>query len=435
MLTLANIGILYKKYGYLPFIRPMRSIVSDVQTIHYNSDATLLQRLNTFIRYATLHTPYYHHKKEYHTLSRLEDINQLPLLKKQLLKNRTDLFYSKQSTFFNTVILKTSGTTGSPMTIKVNIKDLQLRFNLLLKAMVAFGYDPQKPLARISGKAIATQEHIYRKDYINGHIFLSAFHLSQESITHYYRAILDNNIEALEGYPSVIYTMAKLFEYNHLKVDTIKHIFTTAEKLHDYQKQTIESVFNCKVCDYYGSNEQSIFIFTCKNGRLHTSNATALLEVLDTNGNPVKPGEVGRMVITSFTSHFMPLIRYDIGDHCIISEDQRCSCGSGGTIIQEIIGRDEDIFKTDNGTYITRFSVVLKTLPSPIIESQLLLRRHSTTITLYYCAPYTLHADAFKTFQSALYEKVGPHYDLEIIKVDTITKNPQGKTKAVIIEN
>ncbi len=435
--TLVNIRVLYKKYRYLPILNSMKSISSNIfKTTQTNSDESLLQRLNHFITYATQHSSYYHERiEQYPTLTKLDELAHLPLIKKQTLKKEVSSFYSKEVSSLNSTVLHTSGTTGSPLTIKVSISDLQHRFRLLLKTMIEFGYDPQKPLGRISGEDLADAKNIYRKDYLNHHIFLSAFHLSQQSVKQYYDAIITNNIKALEGYPSVIYTMAKLFELNNLSVSCVKHVFTTAEKLHAHQKEKIESVFNCHVFDYYGSNDQSIFIFTCKNGHLHTANSTGILEVLNSKSQPVAPGEAGRMIVTSFTSHFMPLIRYDIGDQCIISKDQSCSCGSGGTIIDEIIGRDEDVFKTIDGIYITRFSVILKKLPSAVIESQLVLSQKNIDVTLYYCAYHTIEAVEFEPFEKIFHEKVGHQYKLTIIKVTKISKSHKGKAKAVIIEN
>ncbi len=429
--------VLYKKYRYLPFINPMHKIASDVAIDRTSEDdATLLKSVNHLIAYAVEHTTYYRsHKCDYNAIATLSDLKHLPLLHKNTLKKELTSFYSDESSFVNTAVLHTSGTTGSPLEIKVSISDLQLRYRLVLKTMIAYGYDPLKPLGRISGEEIADGDVIYRKDYLNNHIFLSAFHLCEQNIGKYHEAITANALEALEGYPSVIYTMAKLFELHGLKVTCVKHVFTTAEKLHPHQKDAIEAVFGCSVFDYYGSNDQSVFIFTCKNNRLHTADTTGILEVLDQKGHPAKPNEAGRMIVTSFTSHFMPLIRYEIGDMCIVSPNQHCNCDNGGVIIDEIIGRDEDIFKTAQGIYITRFSVVLKQLPSSVIESQLLLSRSHFEIILYYVATDSLEEKEFAKFKDALTKKVGEHYKITIVKVSKIPMSTKGKKKAVVIED
>lgn len=436
-ISIENIFVLYKKYGYIPIINPMSKIVREINTIQVNyKEEKLIEKLNEFINYSYENTDYYNQtiNKDL-KLSALDDIKQLNILKKITLRQNTKDFYSKEINKSNSRILFTSGSTGSPLEIKVSVKDLQLRFKILLKTMIDFGYNYENAIGRITGHDICDKTNIYRKDFINNQYFLSAFHISNKTINKYYDVIVQNDIKALDGYPSAIYTLAKLFEQNNLKVDNIDTIYTTAEKLHAYQKEQIEKTFNCKVFDYYGSNEQAVFIYTCKNGKLHLSNKTGLLEVLDENYNKVENGQTGKMIVTSLTSHFMPLIRYDIGDSCIVAENQSCTCKSNSLIIDEIIGRDEDIFQTISGTYITRFSVVLKYLPKDIIESQLILSNKQMKATLLYTAKSILEETSFKKYEEVLRSKIGNEYLLEKTKVDNIKKSSRGKTRAVIIEN
>lgn len=435
--SIENIFVLYKKYNYVPFINPMNKIVTNVTKLNIDyEEEKLIKELNDFFQYSIQNTKYYNENilKDFE-ITNLKDINKLTILKKTILRENTKDFYSSKINKSNSRTLFTSGSTGSPLEIKVSVKDLQLRFNILLKTMIDFGYDHKQAIGRVTGHDIADENNIYRKDFINNQYFLSAFHISDKTIHKYYKAIVENNIKALDGYPSAIYTLAKLFEQHNLKIDNIETIYTTAEKLHLYQKEQIERIFNCKVFDYYGSNEQSIFIYTCKNGNLHVSNKTGLLEVLDENYHPIENGTVGKMIVTSLTSHFMPLIRYDIGDSCIVSENQSCDCGNKGLIIDEIIGRDEDIFKTIDGNYITRFSVVLKYLPKSIIESQLILSNKKMTASILYTSKDTIEDSLFKEYEEALISKIGKKYKLEKIQIEKIEKSSRGKTRAVIIEN
>lgn len=437
LLSIENIFVLYKKYGYIPFLNPLYKIQKDVLDIQMANDPkTLLERLNIFIAYAVKHTVYYRqNKKKYSIINSLDDLTYLPILEKSYLKENTNRFYSDESNNKNSRLLSTSGSTGSPMKIKVSVNDLQKRYKLILKNMVEFGLDLTKPYARITGHDIADDNIIYRKDLFHGHYFLSAFHLSDNSISKYYNIIVQNNIEALEGYPSAIYTMVKLLIDNNYKIECIKSIYVTAEKLHKYQKELMEQYFNCRVFDYYGSNEQSPYVFTCINGKLHTADSTGIIEVVDNNDNYVPNGEVGSMLVTSFTSHFMPLIRYKIGDSCIVAIDQTCSCGNGGVIIEEIIGRDEDIFKTIDGVYITRFSVILKYLPKDIVESQLVLSNEGMYAKLYYVSRKNINHDLFIDFEKMLISKIGNKYTIKYISVKNIPLTSKGKRKAVIIEN
>lgn len=436
-LSVANIFVLYKKFGYIPFINSMKRIERDIKNnCPINEPETLLNRINDFKSKAVLKTNYYNrNNKNYPDLKHLRELEDWPILNKQYLKDHTSDFYSIDGNMFNVRMLSTSGSTGTPLKVKVGVKDLQKRFKIILKTMLLVGYSPSDCLARISGNDICDDKNIYRKDYVNNEVFLSAFHMTDSNSKKYQKAILDNNISAIEGYPSSIYLLAKILSENNIKITSVKNIFSTAEKLHTYQKDFIETFFKCRVYDYYGSNEQATFIYTCRKGRMHTSDKTGFVEVVDENNLPTKSGEFGRMLITSLTSHYMPLIRYDIGDTCIVSSVQYCECGEAGIIIDEIIGRDEEIFKTRTGQYITRFSLYLKHLPNFVNESQIILNTKTTQVKLLFTTSIEPVLNSFSVFETLIKEKLGSEYVINYMRVDKIPLTLKGKKKAVIIES
>ena len=68
------------------------------------------------------------------------------------------------------------------------------------------------------------------------------------------------------------------------------------------------------------------------------------MEVIKDDGEPAKPGERGKIVVTNLANYVMPLIRYDTGDIGIAGHS--CSCDRGFPIVKTIEGRvAEFIFK------------------------------------------------------------------------------------------
>lgn len=439
VVTVKNIFVYYKKYRAIPFIRPIGKIckkLRDNKELIYN-DTKELERIQKLTEHAKSYTA--HYKKVFENLSKFDSIEvfkqEAPILKKQTIRTNSEEFVSTQANSWNSTNFRTSGSTGSPLKGKIKISDLQNRFIIILKSMVDFGIDFGKKYGRFPGADVADERRVYRKDLLNQHYIFSIFQLSESNVEKYYNAIQHNKIEILEAYPSVLYTLAKLFEQSGLIPNCVLYVATTAEKLHGFQKEKIEEVFSCKVFDYYGSSEQSSYIFTCSQGRMHNSNIISTLEVLDENGKEVENGEEGQMVVTSFTSTYTPLIRYEIGDRCIKSKKQRCNCGKGGLIIEEIIGRDEDIFKTLSGKYITRFSLVLKYLPEKIINSQLVLSNKKCLATVFYTYDNgEIPKEKFDVFKKKLLNMIGEEYDIEYKHTVAITKSARGKVRAVIIE-
>lgn len=441
LLTLKNNQTYYLKYGAIPFIRPLDKVIEKIRnndSLQIN-DGETITRIQSLFNDAVQNTKFYNDKSEIYLTNSgsLDTFKDIPILKKQTLRTNINDFISKKSTPNNSYAFKTSGTTGAPLKGQISNNDIRFRFEVFIKSLLQFGIDYSRPVARFSGAEIGDNKNIYRKDFFNNHIFVSIYHLSADNIHKYAEALNKNKIELLEGYPSTLYSMAKLFEQNNIICPTVKYVLTTAEKLLPMQKETLERVFNTIVFDYYGSSEGSSFIFTCKEGKYHNANQLSYLEVVDENYNASSLGQEGRMLVTSFSSHFTPLIRYDIGDRCVLSTNQDCRCGIGGIVIDEIIGRDDDIFITPDGRRFSRFSLCLKYLPEYIIRSQLHLKQNSYNVNVLLEETKTkplFQADDFKAFESKFESMLGVGYKFEYKFVKEFPLNANGKLKIVFID-
>jgi len=74
-----------------------------------------------------------------------------------------------------------------------------------------------------------------------------------------------------------------------------------------------------------------------------------VVEFLDDQGQPVRAGEIGNIVVTRLHPGPMPLIRYAIGDMGVPSDERSCPCGRGFPLMQSIQGRNADIITTPSG--------------------------------------------------------------------------------------
>ena len=248
-------------------------------------------------------------------------------------------------------------------------------------------------------------------------------------------AFIKNKIQIVEGYPSTIYSLVKLFKLNQFKIESVKHVITTAEQLLDYQKKEIEDFFHCKVLDYYGSSEGSTFIYLNSEGIYINSNKIGFLEIVDDNYNPVGRGEFGRMLITSFNSSFTPLIRYDIGDYCRAAENAEIY-STGPLVINEIGGRNEDVFITEEGNHFTRFSLCLKYLPEYVIESQLILKQRNKNVIVLYISNVKendIKQDDFNPFKNKFESMLGKGYHFDFKRIEYFDKSSRGKLRAIKI--
>ena len=79
---------------------------------------------------------------------------------------------------------------------------------------------------------------------------------------------------------------------------------------------------------------------------------SALVEFVDETGECVSFGEPGEIVITGFSNHIMPLIRYRIGDSGT-QTDRIGDCGRSWPLIKDIQGRLDDYLVLPSGRKIS----------------------------------------------------------------------------------
>ncbi len=126
-------------------------------------------------------------------------------------------------------------------------------------------------------------------------------------------------------------------------------IIVGAEKLHPFQRQLIEKVFQAPVFETYGSREVMLMSAECdRHEGLHLTSENLLLEILDDNGQPTPPGQEGNIVVTDLFNYGMPFIRYINGDRGLAGWKQ-CSCGRGLPLMQPPQGRELDMRMPDGG--------------------------------------------------------------------------------------
>jgi len=129
-------------------------------------------------------------------------------------------------------------------------------------------------------------------------------------------------------------------------------IFTVGEMITAETRAILRAYFGSDPLDRYGSSEVGQIAATCpQSGKHHINAEVVLVEILDDAGRPVAPDTPGRIVVTPFYNLAMPLIRYDTGDHAILSAAQ-CECGRTLPTLERILGRSRNIFHFVDGSSI-----------------------------------------------------------------------------------
>jgi phenylacetate-CoA ligase len=109
----------------------------------------------------------------------------------------------------------------------------------------------------------------------------------------------------------------------------------------------IAAGFGCRFADKYGASEFGAVASTCgRSPGMHLFEDLFIVELLR-GGQPVPPGEVGRLVLTDLVNTAMPLIRYDVGDVGRLHTGP-CPCGRK-TPRLEVLGRAQEVLASPDG--------------------------------------------------------------------------------------
>lgn len=283
----------------------------------------------------------------------------LPFLEKDVRKKEVERIVNTNPNRKASTITYTSGTTGTPTKNYLDNYSQSFVFAIWSRFHRMVGIDKFSKNIRFSSNIVvkpdANKPPYWIFNRLDNQLLMSVFHLKNENLASYVKKIIEFSPRYIDGFPSAIYIIAKYINDNNIDLNIkLDGICTTAETLYENQRYEIEKAFKCKVFNQYASSEGSPFITECKYGKMHLLEDTGVFEILNENNEECMPGELGRLVVTSFTNWKTPLIRYNILDYALKSkEETKCKCGSEFKYIDSIQGRSNDMLWTYEKGYVS----------------------------------------------------------------------------------
>jgi phenylacetate-CoA ligase len=396
-----------------------------------------LESLKEILKVAYEHTPYYRGLMEVYdvnpyALTSFEDIERLPLLKKEDIRLHHHEMISDAKFYSMLYKCHTSGTSGKPLTLYRDLENVGFEHALLMRQWQWAGLKPNDRYVSIKGDLISedkTDNGIFWNFSIaENKLYMSSYHLSEKNADHYIRALQKHNPLAIEGYPSSVSALAKFVRDRGIRIP-MKAVLTTSETLSPEQKALIESAFDCQVYDYYGMAERVAAIHTCEEGSYHLIPEYSYVEFVDKDY--LSDGYC-ELVGTSLNNKAMPVIRYRMSD--VVKPGRRsCSCGREFPVIESIAGRQDDYIVTPSGKLIGRLDHVFKGAEN-LVEAQLYQPDRENLVLRLVPDKYYDAARDGKMILAKLKQRLGEAMNLEIESVASIPRGGRGKFKAVISE-
>lgn len=149
-------------------------------------------------------------------------------------------------------------------------------------------------------------------------------------------------------YPTNLAELLRVAEEGRLPLPELRGIRTIGETLPESVRSQCLRLFGVPVTDLYSSQELGIVALQCPtSGLYHIQSENVLVEILSETGEPCRPGEVGRVVVTDLHNFATPLIRYELRDYAEVGPP--CSCGRGLPTLRRILGRRRNMVVLPDG--------------------------------------------------------------------------------------
>jgi phenylacetate-CoA ligase len=336
-----------------------------------------------------------------------------------------------------------SGTTGKPTVVGYTRGDIDLWTTSLARAMTSAGLGRGDTIQVSYGYGLFTGglgAH-YGAEEIGASVIPMGVGNTERQI----ELMIDLKATAIACTPSYLLHMNEVAKKMGVSVkddSNLKMAFLGAEPWSMETRRRIEDTLGIKAYDIYGTSEMSGPLFTeCKeqNG-IHVWADHFLLEVIDKNGDPVKEGQRGELVITTLTKEALPLIRYRVGDITILNNEE-CECGRTHPRIMRILGRSDDMLIIRGiNVFPSQVESVLMTIPEVGEHYQIVAERKGELDELTVRVEVTKAAfsdklaDFMKLEKKIQYELkkvLNLQTNVELVETGTLPRS-QGKSQKVV---
>lgn len=287
------------------------------------------------------------------SLSSPEGLRKLPVLTRRELQSAKESFFCNQMPQAHAPLVtgRTSGSTGEPVIVRRTAINSLFLHAMNLREAIWHKRD-------LSGRYAVIRANL-PAGINEGQSWGGAFSLLFDTGPSYFKSIttdVDQQLEWLQEigpdylltYPTNLGALLLLFEQYKSGLPMLRQVRTIGETLTDEIRGAARKVLNVEIADSYSSEEFGMIAIQCpESGLYHVMSESLIVEVLDEQGGPCLPGQIGRVVITDLHNFATPLVRYEIGDYA--EAGAACLCGRGLQVLKRIVGRQRNMLILPDG--------------------------------------------------------------------------------------
>ena len=389
--------------------------------------------LTRILDHCWVHVPYYRKAFARLGLERsdfrsLDDLSRLPVIDKFTVLDQREELKADNIVRFRPREMFTSGTTGTPVGFYWDVDSTVLELISQWRHFSWSGYRLGDAFLDIRSMVLRSgRDHQWNRKCRG--LELSSDLMDSTNVGRFAELLRLYRIRLWRGHPSAMSHFIRLLQAAGIASIKPKIIITVAETLLDGERHLIESWARIPVGDSYGQVEHVALICQCPKGGHHICSEYGIVEILNEDGSPARPGEEGRIVATSLHNRALPLLRYDTGDFAVAS-DQTCRCGRTLPLISSFTGRTDDRLMTTAGRWISglRFSHCL----TKGVRRAQIVQKDRDGVDVYVVPTPDWDAETEESVRRELRKRLGESMDIRVHRVAGIPFDGGRKFKFVV---
>ncbi len=424
--------------------RRVFSYLDELEASQYFSterlDALRLERLRSLLRHAAATCQWYGEQwrllgLDPAQLGRVADLAAWPTIDRGVIREHRLAMQSADPSV-RLLTKRTGGSSGVPLLFDLDAAGNERRMAAWHRGYHWAGAGPgtrQWYLWGVPPASAGTAAHrkLRLYDAFYGRTVANCFELSEAELPRFVDSLARTRPQAIVSYTGALYEFALMLDAHGITPYRPASIVVGAEALHDFQRQTIERVFDAPVFETYGSREFMLMAAECERHEgLHLTAENHILEILDDDGQPVPPGVEGNIAVTDLTNFGMPFIRYLNGDRGVMMADDHCACGRTLPRLARVTGRVLDVLTTPDGQRLPGefFPHILKDFAA--VRRFQVVQERPEGVEVLLVAPEWSDEDT-DHLRREVAAAVGASLAVEVRLVDDIPLTAAGKRKVV----
>jgi len=333
------------------------------------------------------------------------------------------------------VDVQTSGSTGEAVTVKRNAVTGRFFSALTLRDHLAHRRNLSGKVTyirRMSGASIEAAKEGKPAPWVEG--FPSGpmyFRDVHEPLDETLDWILSEDPDYVMSYPTYLRALLRRSAERGVRPGNLRQVVTFGEVVDPEVRKECSEIWGVTLADVYSTQEVGLIAFQCPEHEHYLVQAEGIfVEVLDDDGRPCSPSDVGRVVVTPLHNFSMPLIRYEIGDFAEVGGP--CHSRRGLPILNRVLGRSRNMLVTPSGERVWASLTGAGLEPIEPIRQFQVYQDNPAEIELRLVVTRELSSEEEAQARRAMVKATGYEFAVKVVYRDEIPRSAGGKYEDVV---